>query len=77
VTAPIGTGRPSRSSGAGQWSRQAPVVPRAWLPALALLKAAGGAGLLLGLLGAKPLGLAAGTALVLFYVGAVLAPTTG
>ncbi|MEU9441710.1 DoxX family protein [Streptomyces sp. NPDC048304] len=52
-------------------------MPRAWLPALALLKAAGAAGLLLGLLGAKPLGLAAGTGLVLFYVGAVLAPTTG
>jgi hypothetical protein len=43
------------------------------LPALALLKAAGAAGLLLGLAGLRPLGIAAGTGLVLFYVGAVAA----
>ncbi|MEW2288724.1 DoxX family protein [Streptomyces sp. NPDC047841] len=48
-------------------------VPPRRLPALALLKAAGAAGLLLGLLGAHPLGIAAGTGLVLFYVGAVAA----
>ncbi|MFB8176889.1 DoxX family protein [Streptomyces sp. NPDC055966] len=48
-------------------------VPRSWLPALAALKAAGAAGLLLGLLGARPLGIAAGAGLVLFYVGAVIA----
>ena len=47
-------------------------VPSAWIPALAVLKAAGAAGLLLGLLGAPPLGVAAGTGLVLFYVGAVI-----
>ncbi|MET8804026.1 DoxX family protein [Streptomyces sp. NPDC004546] len=47
-------------------------VPSAWIPALAVLKAAGAAGLLLGLLGARPLGVAAGTGLVLFYVGAVI-----
>ncbi|MGV4981215.1 DoxX family protein [Streptomyces sp. NPDC001709] len=48
-------------------------VPSAWLPTLALLKAAGAAGLLLGLLGARSLGVAAGAGLVLFYVGAVIA----
>ncbi|MGW2035891.1 DoxX family protein [Streptomyces sp. NPDC001356] len=48
-------------------------VPPRGLPALALLKAAGAAGLLLGLLGVRPLGVAAGTGLVLFYVGAVAA----
>ncbi|MGW5432205.1 DoxX family protein [Streptomyces sp. NPDC004059] len=47
-------------------------VSSAWIPALAVLKAAGAAGLLLGLLGARPLGVAAGTGLVLFYVGAVI-----
>ncbi|MFF7356065.1 DoxX family protein [Streptomyces filipinensis] len=46
-------------------------VTRSWIPALALLKAAGGAGLLLGLLGVRPLGIAAGVGLVLFYLGAV------
>jgi hypothetical protein len=43
------------------------------LPALALLKAAGACGLLLGLAGLRPLGVAAGAGLVLFYVGAVAA----
>ena len=47
-------------------------VPQAWIPPLALLKAAGAAGLLLGLLGLRPLGVAAGVGLVLFYIGAVL-----
>ncbi|MGW2749103.1 DoxX family protein [Streptomyces sp. NPDC001450] len=46
-------------------------VPAAWLPTLALLKAAGAAGLLLGLLGVRPLGVAAGLGLVLFYIGAL------
>lgn len=46
-------------------------VPAAWHPPLALLKAAGAAGLLLGLLGLRPLGVAAGLGLVLFYSGAV------
>ncbi|MEU6671406.1 DoxX family protein [Streptomyces sp. NPDC046727] len=48
------------------------VAPRR-LPTLALLKAAGAAGLLLGLVGVRPLGVAAGVGLVLFYVGAVAA----
>ena len=48
-------------------------VPASWLPWLAGLKLAGAAGLLLGLLGAGPLGIAAGVGLVLFFVGAVAA----
>jgi hypothetical protein len=48
-------------------------VPESWLPGLAALKAAGAAGLLLGLLGVRPLGIAAATGLVLFYVVAVAA----
>jgi hypothetical protein len=47
-------------------------VPRSWLPALAALKGAGAAGLLLGLLpGWRPLGIAAATGLVLFFTGAL------
>ncbi|MBO0875387.1 MAG: DoxX family protein [Pseudonocardia sp.] len=46
-------------------------VPASWLPALGILKAAGGAGLLLGLLGIGPLGIAAAAGLVLFFIGAV------
>ncbi|GAB3976363.1 DoxX family protein [Plantactinospora veratri] len=46
-------------------------VPPSWLPPLAALKAAGAAGLLLGLLGVPAVGLAAATGLVLFFVGAV------
>jgi hypothetical protein len=48
-------------------------VAPAWLPSLAVLKAAGAAGLLLGLLGVRPLGIAAGAGLVLFYLGAMTA----
>ncbi|MBC2875019.1 MULTISPECIES: DoxX family protein [Streptomyces] len=48
-------------------------VPRSWVPLLATLKAAGAAGLLLGLLGVRPLGLAAAVGLVLFYTGALIA----
>ncbi|WP_340683312.1 DoxX family protein [Amycolatopsis coloradensis] len=47
-------------------------VPESWIPALASLKAAGAAGLLLGLLGVPFLGTAAAVGLVLFYLGAVL-----
>ncbi|MCS0638650.1 DoxX family protein [Streptomyces sp. LP05-1] len=47
-------------------------LPPSWLPWLATLKAAGAAGLLLGLLGLRPLGIAAATGLVLFYTGAVI-----
>ncbi|MFI0357016.1 DoxX family protein [Actinomadura sp. 9N407] len=46
-------------------------LPRSWLPWLAALKAAGAAGLLLGLLGADVIGIAAAAGLVAFYVGAV------
>ncbi|MEU9991544.1 DoxX family protein [Streptomyces sp. NPDC048045] len=52
-------------------SSQAVGVPAAWIPSLGLLKAAGAAGLLLGLLGLRPLGIAAGIGLVLLYVGAL------
>ncbi|MFE0822640.1 DoxX family protein [Streptomyces sp. NPDC058847] len=48
-------------------------VPGSWLPGLAALKAAGAAGLLAGLLGVRPLGIAAAAGLVLFFVGAVAA----
>ncbi|MPZ85583.1 MAG: DoxX family protein [Actinophytocola sp.] len=48
-------------------------VPRSWLPPLAVLKGAGAAGLLLGLLGMRPLGIAAAIGLVLFFVGALAA----
>ncbi|MGK5547913.1 DoxX family protein [Streptomyces sp. URMC 127] len=48
-------------------------VPRSWIPWLAAPKAAGAAGLLLGLLGVPFLGTAAATGLVLFYVAAVAA----
>jgi hypothetical protein len=48
-------------------------VPRSWLPPLAALKAAGAAGLLLGLLGLRSLGIAAAGGLVLFFTGALAA----
>jgi hypothetical protein len=46
-------------------------VPNAWLPYLGALKAAGAAGLLVGLLGIRPLGIAAAVGLVLFFLGAL------
>jgi hypothetical protein len=46
-------------------------VPRSWLQPLAVLKAAGAAGLLLGLVGVWPLGMAAAIGLVLFFAGAL------
>jgi DoxX-like family len=46
-------------------------VPRSWLPPLAALKGAGAAGLLLGLLGVRPFGIAAAIGLVLFFTGAL------
>ncbi|MFD0314832.1 DoxX family protein [Streptomyces flavalbus] len=48
-------------------------VPRGWLPWLGTLKAAGAAGLLLGLLGVPVIGAAAATGLVLFFTGALVA----
>ena len=46
-------------------------VPRSWLPMLGALKAAGAAGLLLGLLGVRVIGVAAAAGLVAFFVGAI------
>lgn len=48
-------------------------VPESWVVPLGLLKAAGAAGLLLGLLGVPLIGTLAAGGLVLFFVGAVLA----
>jgi hypothetical protein len=47
-------------------------VPVSWLTPLGLLKAAGAAGLLLGLLGVPVTGTAGAAGLVLFFVGAVV-----
>ena len=47
-------------------------VPDSWLPTLATLKLAGAIGLLIGLLGVRPLGIAAAAGLVVFFVGAVI-----
>lgn len=47
-------------------------VPQSWLPMLAALKLAGAGGLLAGLFGMRPVGIAAGVGLVLFFVGAVI-----
>jgi hypothetical protein len=48
-------------------------VPRSWLPPLAVLKGAAAAGLLLGLLAVRLLGVAAAIGLVLFFTGALAA----
>jgi DoxX-like family len=48
-------------------------VPRSWLLPLAVLKGAGTAGLLAGLLGVGPLGIAAAVGLILFFTGALAA----
>lgn len=47
-------------------------VPRPWLTPLGMLKAAGAAGLLIGVLGARPLGIVAAIGLVLFFAGALI-----
>ncbi|WP_188191402.1 DoxX family protein [Nonomuraea sp. SYSU D8015] len=46
-------------------------ISQSWVPLLGALKAAGAAGLLLGLLGMRFIGVAAAIGLVLFFVGAV------
>jgi len=46
-------------------------VPRSWLTPLGVLKAAGAAGLLLGLLGLRSLGIAAAVGLAAFFAGAL------
>jgi hypothetical protein len=48
-------------------------VPPSWLPLLGTLKAAGAAGLVLGLLGFRFVGIAAAAGLVLFFIGAIAA----
>jgi hypothetical protein len=48
-------------------------LPQSWLVPLATLKAAGAVGLLLGLLGARFIGIAAAIGLVLFFIGALAA----
>lgn len=48
-------------------------VPRSWLVPLGALKAAGAAGLLIGLLGVEFIGIAAAIGLVLFFTGALIA----
>ena len=49
-------------------------VPPSWLPLLAALKAAGAAGLLVGLLGnVRLLGISAAIGLTLFFTGALIA----
>lgn len=48
-------------------------VPRSWLTPLGVLKIAGAAGLLIGVLGVWPLGLAAAAGLTLFFTGALIA----
>jgi len=48
-------------------------VPGSWLTPLGVLKGAGAAGLLLGLLGVRPLGIAAAIGLVAFFTGALAA----
>ncbi|MFI1730353.1 DoxX family protein [Streptomyces acidicola] len=48
-------------------------VPQSWLPWLAAPKAAGAAGLLLGLMGMPFIGVAAAVGFVLFFIGAVAA----
>jgi hypothetical protein len=48
-------------------------VPRSWLVPLGLLKGAGAAGLAIGLLGVRPLGIAAAIGLMLFFIGALAA----
>jgi hypothetical protein len=48
-------------------------ISPSWLPLLGTLKAAGAAGLLVGLLGSRLIGIAAATGLVLFFIGAIAA----
>jgi hypothetical protein len=48
-------------------------VPTSQLPLLAALKAAGAAGLVLGLLGVEALGAAAAAGLIVFFTGALVA----
>ncbi|MGW4243890.1 DoxX family protein [Nocardia sp. NPDC004722] len=46
--------------------------PRTWIPLAGTLKMAGAIGVLLGLLGARPLGIAAALGLVLYFAAALI-----
>lgn len=46
-------------------------VSESWIPLLGSLKAAGAAGLLVGLLWARPIGIAAAIGLVVFFIAAI------
>jgi DoxX-like family len=46
-------------------------VSEGWLPLFGALKAAGAVGLVIGLLWARPIGIAAAIGLVLFFIGAM------
>ena len=46
-------------------------APRSWVPLLAILKGAGATGLLIGLVGIHPVGIAAAAGLVAFFVVAI------
>lgn len=48
-------------------------LPPTWVPLLGAVKAAGAAGLLLGLLGGRLIGITAAAGLVLFFIGALAA----
>ncbi|WP_411122588.1 DoxX family protein [Streptomyces sp. x-19] len=58
---------------APRYSAPTGCLSRPGTPWLGALKGAGAAGLLVGLLGFRPLGVAAAVGLVLFFVGAVVA----
>lgn len=62
-----------RGSGFVQGGSVAVGVPASWFPVLGALKAAGAAGLLLGLAGVTWLGIAAAAGLVCFFTGALMA----
>lgn len=46
-------------------------VPQSWMTLFGTLQGAGAAGLLLGLMGIRIIGLAAATGLVIFFIGAI------
>ncbi|MFE3260719.1 DoxX family protein [Nocardia sp. NPDC059091] len=46
--------------------------PSSWIPVAGTAKAAGALGLLLGLFGARPLGIAAALGLVLYFIAAIV-----
>ncbi|MDQ0791725.1 DoxX family protein [Streptomyces sp. B1I3] len=64
---------PGSSVSVGAVASTVDFFPQTWLPWLAALKAAGTAGLLLGLMGVPVTGVIAATGLVLFLIGAIAA----